>query len=154
MGEATGAIGVGLCSGATAGVSSAAGVIGVFGYTSYCSSKFAVVGLTESLRTELKPQGISVHLVIPPETDTPMLDKVNRSRPLENKMLAATMGVISADQVADAVIKGVSRGRFLIVPGALTKFFLRLGQLMPFMSRLVVDLTVKRYYRGPDGEGS
>ena len=31
-------------------ISSVAGLMGVFGYTTYCSSKFAIVGLTESLR--------------------------------------------------------------------------------------------------------
>ncbi len=36
-------------------ISSVSGVIGGFGHASYCASKFAVVGLTETLRSELKP---------------------------------------------------------------------------------------------------
>ncbi|MFN3713705.1 MAG: SDR family NAD(P)-dependent oxidoreductase [Alcanivoracaceae bacterium] len=41
-------------------VASIAGMTGVFGYAAYCSSKFALVGLTETLRYELGPRGIIV----------------------------------------------------------------------------------------------
>ena len=54
-------------------VSSMAGFIGVFGYTDYCASKFAVVGLSEALRQELRRYGITVAVLCPPDTDTPGL---------------------------------------------------------------------------------
>ena len=66
-------------------ISSVAGLTGVFGYTPYCSSKHALVGLTESLRYELKPQGITVHLVCPPEFESPLVDDLETYRSPENR---------------------------------------------------------------------
>ena len=47
-------------------ISSLGGKMASFGYTAYCSSKFALVGLTDTLRCELGPRGVRVHLVLPP----------------------------------------------------------------------------------------
>ena len=52
-------------------VASGAALIGLYGYTSYAPSKFAVRGLAEALRSELVPEGIGVSVVYPPDTDTP-----------------------------------------------------------------------------------
>jgi len=60
--------------GAIVNVSSMAGLIGVFGYTDYCASKFAVVGLSEARRRELWRYGITVSVLCPPDTDTPGLE--------------------------------------------------------------------------------
>ena len=54
-------------------VSSGAGLMGLFGYTGYGTSKFALVGFAESLRSELNRYNIAVSLVCPPEVDTPGL---------------------------------------------------------------------------------
>ncbi len=48
-------------------VSSMAGFFGLFGYTGYCASKFAVLGFSESLHYELAPFGIRVSVLCPPE---------------------------------------------------------------------------------------
>ena len=53
-------------------ISSMAGIMGVFGYSAYCASKHAVAGLTASLRIELIHQNILVHIVLPPEFNSPM----------------------------------------------------------------------------------
>ncbi len=46
-------------------VSSLSGVTGVYGYSAYCASKFAVQGLNETLRFELAPRGVGVQVVCP-----------------------------------------------------------------------------------------
>lgn len=53
-------------------VSSIAGVIGVPFNGLYCASKYAVEGLTETLRMEMKPHGVAVCLVEPGDIDTGM----------------------------------------------------------------------------------
>ena len=58
-------------------VSSQAGQIGVFGYTAYSATKFALRGLVECLQMELKPYNIYVTLAYPPDTDTPGLKTEN-----------------------------------------------------------------------------
>ncbi len=134
-------------------MSSVSGLMGVFGYSSYCASKFAVTGLTESLRTELKPQGIKVHLVMPTEIDTPMMEGVKDARPPENVKLARTAGVLSAGEAADSIVDGVSKGRFIIIPGAKPQLLVLAMKLLPSISRMSVDSIVKANYRGPAAGG-
>ena len=51
-------------------ISSLAGKRGVARYAAYCSSKFAVIGLTESLAKELAPHRINVNAICPGLVDT------------------------------------------------------------------------------------
>jgi NAD(P)-dependent dehydrogenase (short-subunit alcohol dehydrogenase family) len=53
-------------------VASLAGRRGVTPLGGYCATKFALVGLTEALRTEIEDDGIHVALVLPGVIDTPM----------------------------------------------------------------------------------
>ncbi len=139
-------------SGRIINICSLSGMIGVFGYASYCSSKHAVMGLTETLRSELKPQGISIHLVNPPEVKTPMLENIQKTRPIENKKLASTMPAITVDQTVEAVLKGVKKGHYLIIPDLATRIMVRVGKIIPSLERWIIDYRVKKYYRGPEGK--
>ncbi len=103
-------------SGHIINIGSLASYIGLYGYTAYGASKFAVRGFSEALRMELKPLGIRVSLVIPPDTDTPQLAYENQHKPLLLKYLLPEMGVITPDMVASAVIRGIQRDQFEIVP--------------------------------------
>ncbi len=129
---------------------SMAGRFGAFGYSVYCSSKFAVHGLTDALRAELKPQNIWFHLVCPPEFASPMVEELNKYRTPENLKVAHILPVLDADTVADAVIKGINQGRYLIIPGRMTRFLDLANRVLPFTSRLIMDLQTKLNYRGPE----
>ena len=48
--------------------------------TAYAASKFALLGLTEGLRIELAPKGITMSLVLPGGTETEMPNTVDRRR--------------------------------------------------------------------------
>jgi len=98
-------------------VASGAALIGIYGYSGYCPSKFAVRGLAEVLRVELREHGILVILAHPPDTHTPMLEYETPLRPKATEEIAGGAGVWEPDQVALAIIKGAQKGRFLIVPG-------------------------------------
>uniref|UniRef100_A0AAQ4REP8 3-dehydrosphinganine reductase n=1 Tax=Gasterosteus aculeatus aculeatus TaxID=481459 RepID=A0AAQ4REP8_GASAC len=86
-------------------VSSQAGQIGLFGYTAYSPSKFALRGLAESLQMEIKPYNIYVTLAFPPDTDTPGLAEENKNKPLETKLISETSGVCQPDQVAKIIVR-------------------------------------------------
>ncbi len=132
-------------------ISSMGGLTGAFGYSAYCSSKFAVVGLTETLRAELKPQNIKIHLVCPPEFDSPMVDELNTYRTHENRVIVQTMPVMEIDPVADAVISGIEKDRYLIIPGRATRMLEMTNRWMPSVGRALVDFRLKRIYKGPGG---
>lgn len=102
-------------------ISSAAGLLGVFGYSAYCASKFAVRGLCEVLRQEYKPYGITVTAVYPPDVDTPMLAGEQPLKPPELLALSSGKRPLTADEVALAMLRGTEAGRFSVVPGAGTK---------------------------------
>ena len=98
-------------------ISSGAGIIGIYGYTAYCPSKFAVRGLAESLRGELKPKGIGVTVIYPPDTETPQLIAENKTKPPETKKITATAKAWTAEAVARSIVRGVAQKRFAIAPG-------------------------------------
>lgn len=46
-------------------ISSGAGLLGIYGYSAYCASKFAVHGFAQALRSEARPHGVSVSVCFP-----------------------------------------------------------------------------------------
>ncbi|MBJ7471561.1 MAG: SDR family NAD(P)-dependent oxidoreductase [Solirubrobacteraceae bacterium] len=98
-------------------VASVAGLMGVFGYTPYAAAKHALVGFTNSLRYELEPQGIRVHLVCPGEFDSPMVAALDQDRTPENRAHTLTIPKSTPEAVARDTLRGIQRGRELIVPG-------------------------------------
>ncbi len=111
-------------------ISSGAGLIGIYGYTPYSPSKFALRGLAEALRGELKVAGIGVSIVYPPDTDTPQLVAENRTKPPETKQITATAETWSADAVAQTIITGVEKRSFTITPGQEMTVLARLHSLI------------------------
>ena len=70
------------------------------GWSSYCMSKFALRGFSETLCEELRPRGIRVIAVYPGAVDTPIWDSVPGDWPREKMM--------KAEEVAGAVAFAVS----------------------------------------------
>jgi len=124
-------------------VSSVAGLMGVYGYSAYCSSKFALVGLSETLRAELQPLGIRVHLVCPPEFDSPMVEALETYRTKENAAVVKSIPVMTVDAVADATLAGIERGDFLVLTGVRTRMTATLARLFPGASRRIADARVR-----------
>jgi short-subunit dehydrogenase len=127
-----------------ANVSSIAGFLGVFGYTDYCASKFAIIGFSEALKSELKPHGITVSVLCPPDTETPGLEAENRTKPEETKAISANAGLMHPDQVARAFIKGIKKEKFLIIPGLEGKFTNVAKRLFPGLVDYVMDRIIKK----------
>ncbi|MDF1779811.1 MAG: SDR family NAD(P)-dependent oxidoreductase [Alcanivoracaceae bacterium] len=118
-------------------IASIAGLTGVFGYAAYCSSKFALIGLTESLNFELKPQGVQVQVACPPEFDSPMVDALDKSRTPENRAHTLTIPKLTIEQCVDGVLKGMNSNRLIIIPGAQSKFLAFGIRHFPSISRLI-----------------
>jgi 3-dehydrosphinganine reductase len=136
-------------------ISSGAGLLGLYGYTAYAPSKFAVRGLAEALRAELAPEGIGVSVVYPPDTDTPQLREESAQRPPALARIAAGSKVLTADAVARAILTGISRERATIAPGLEMRALARLHSLIgPLLHRFWFDRVIARHHRGPPAKPS
>jgi 3-dehydrosphinganine reductase len=118
-------------SGFIVNISSVAGFLGTFGYTAYGASKFAVTGFSDALRAEMKLHNIGVSLVFPPDTQTPQLEYETRIKPAETKALAGNSKIMTADQVAADIIKGIASGKYVILPGFDSKLIYLLNGILP-----------------------
>lgn len=99
-------------------VSSGAAFVGIYGYSAYAPSKFAVRGLGETLRAELAEHGISVSVAFPPDTDTPQYHAEQAAKPAVTKAISAGGGLFSAETVAARIIRRSLAGRFVVTQGA------------------------------------
>ncbi|MDD2522857.1 MAG: SDR family oxidoreductase [Anaerolineaceae bacterium] len=136
-------------SGHIINVSSIAGVIGIFGYTAYCGAKFAVKGFSDALRSEMKPKGIRVSVLYPPDTDTPQLASENQYKPEETRAISGAAKPISPDWVAQYTLKAAAHGKYAIVPGFEAKIMYFAGTslgnwIYPIMDFLVRSASKKK----------
>lgn len=93
-------------------VASAAGIVAVARQTDYAASKFAAVGFTNSLRSELKKAGSHIRTltVCPYYIDTGMFEGVTTKFPL-------LLPILKEQAVADKIVEAVAKGRErLIMP--------------------------------------
>lgn len=90
----------------------------------YTASKYAVVGISETLRGELAPAGIGVSLLCPSFVNTRLHDS-QRNRPAalssgpeEPNEFMTTMLAAATDPlvIGERVVRGVKRGDFYILP--------------------------------------
>lgn len=131
-------------------VASVAGLTGGFGLSAYSSSKYALVGLTETLRCELKPQGVTVQVVCPPEFLSPMVEELNTYRTPENLAHTLMIPRLSLETLVKETIKGIEKNKFKIIPGRQTRLMLLGAQHFPGISRRIADQVIKKAYVGPD----
>jgi 3-dehydrosphinganine reductase len=123
-------------TGSVVAVSSATALLGIYGYSAYGPAKFAVRGLMESLRAELRPHGIHVGVVFPPDVDTPQLAEENRFKPAETFAISGTVKPLPASAVARAIVAGIEKRRFLICPDLSMKVLARFGGVLaPVLNR-------------------
>ncbi|KAF6088186.1 3-ketodihydrosphingosine reductase [Phyllostomus discolor] len=93
-------------------LSSQAGQVGLFGFTAYSPSKFAIRGLAEALQMEVKPYNVYVTVAYPPDTDTPGFAEENKTKPLETRLISETTSICSPEQVAKQIVKDAIQGNF------------------------------------------
>ena len=139
-------------------MSSGAGLMGIFGYTTYSPGKFALRGLAEALRAELRADNISISIVFPPDTDTPMLEEENKTKPEETAVIASVAKMWGAEGIANCVMRGIARNAFAITPGYMLTLINRMpGLMIPLLHRycdkLVAGVARKRLRAGAASNG-
>jgi short-subunit dehydrogenase len=121
-------------SGYIVNISSVSGKIATPSMASYCATKFAQIGLSESLYHELRPLGIHVSVVCPGPVRTKfrlLFDDLAPNAP--------AFVVLDAAAVSKAVIKTIERNRFEIIMPRSLAFFCLLKGLMPGVVRHLIS---------------
>uniref|UniRef100_A0A914WAM7 3-dehydrosphinganine reductase n=1 Tax=Plectus sambesii TaxID=2011161 RepID=A0A914WAM7_9BILA len=99
-------------SGRIAFVSSAAGQLGIYGYSAYAPAKFALRGFAEAIQMELEPYNIAITVVYPPNTDTEGFQEELRTMPKEVRLISETAGLFSPKDVAKLAVHDIVHGKF------------------------------------------
>lgn len=107
--------------GTLVGIASVAAIRGLPGHAGYCASKSAVVAYAESLRNELKTDGIHVVTLLPGFIDTPL----TRGNPYPMPFL------MSAQDFAERAVETIARARsYQVIPWQMA-WVARLLRLLP-----------------------
>lgn len=126
-------------------VGSILGFMGIYGYTAYAASKYAITGFSDCLRQELIDYNVHISVLFPPDTDTPQLQAENEIKPPETKAIAGEVKTMSAEAVAAAMLQGIARRKYHIVPGAMGRLTYFAYRHAPWAVRWVIDGELKKY---------
>jgi len=126
-------------------ISSIAGLTPVLGRTAYCASKYALHGLFETLRGELRDQGVHVMMVCPGFTRTNLQSRALNGKGQVSSHSRTMVGrEASPSEVADAIFKGAGKRKGLMVLTPAGKFSFLLFRFAPaFYERLMIKKLAK-----------
>lgn len=126
-----------------ANISSGAGIVGIANYTSYNSTKFAVRGLTEALRNELRDTNITVSCIHPGGVNTNIQSAGVHSKDAQDSAakLASAIEQMTPDQAANIMLAGMAKGKKRILVGSDIKILDIIARLFP----CAYDRIVARY---------
>ena len=108
-------------------VSSGFGLTFAPGFAAYAGTKHFVTAFTEGLRLDLSGTGVRVTQVCPGPVDTEFSGNIGNFTGMD----APALVTISAERCARAAVRGLDRGRALVVPGLLMKIMIFLGVRTP-----------------------
>jgi short-subunit dehydrogenase len=126
-------------------LASMAGLTGVYGYSAYSASKFAVVGLGKALQLELKPLGIDVSLICPPSVDTPMVQTEAKSIHPATKVLKDMAGTLTVNDACSQIIEGLEKRKAIVMPGKRAKMVYYSQRYLPsFIMQRVSEYLISK----------
>ena len=123
--------------------SSVSGYLGVMGYTTYTPTKFAILGLAEVLRNELKPYNVNMSVLFPADVDTPGFAEENKSKPPECAIISEAGKLMIPEQIADIFIESILKKKFYITPGK-AKFLWKMKRLFPNLVNNILDKELRK----------
>ncbi|KAL1925473.1 uncharacterized protein VTP21DRAFT_356 [Calcarisporiella thermophila] len=85
------------------------GFLSFIGYSSYSPTKYAIRGLADSLRNELKMFGISIHTFFPGNIDSPGFENENKTKPDITKKLEGASSPMNPEACAKCLINGIEK---------------------------------------------
>lgn len=97
--------------------SSPAGHMGIFGFSAYGPTKAAMSNLADVLRAEYGDRGIRVHLLLPPDTDTPGYREEVKLYPPETRAVLGGGSLLTSETVAQRFVTGIANHKKTIAVG-------------------------------------
>jgi NAD(P)-dependent dehydrogenase (short-subunit alcohol dehydrogenase family) len=116
---------------------SLAGLVPSPGEISYSASKYAVVGLSESLRIEAGDLGVKVSVVCPGLIDTPLLRNFKLIGIDRQQLLQLLPGLMAPERCAREILRGVERNRPVILVTSMAWWFWRINRISPGLMRWI-----------------
>ncbi|CAO3676229.1 unnamed protein product [Rhizopus stolonifer] len=95
-------------------VSSMLGMLSFAGYSTYSPTKFAIRGLADTLRNELKKYNIGVHIFFPGGILSPGFDVENLTKPEVTKIIEGANTPQTGTECAQSLMKGLLAGKYMI----------------------------------------
>ncbi|MFT7048102.1 MAG: 3-dehydrosphinganine reductase [Halioglobus sp.] len=123
-------------------ISSMSGRMGIYGYSAYCASKFAVIGFVQALQQELYGTGVSVNLICPSEVATPMIAAEADTALPQTRLLKDLVGTLSPEKAADIIIRGIRKNKGLVITGFTATLFDFFNRVFPSIFRKTTRLII------------
>ncbi len=111
--------------------SSPAGHMGIFGFSAYGPTKAALSNLADTLHAEYGDRGIRVHLLLPPDTDTPGYREEIKLYPPECRAVLAGGSLLSSEFVAAKLVRGIANGKRRIAVGFKARAMMAVLRVFP-----------------------
>jgi short-subunit dehydrogenase len=112
-------------------VSSVGGLVAIRNLAAYQTCKFALVGLTQSLRADLRWTGVGATALCPGFTKTRFIQRVERLGSSRQAGAVPDRWCTTPEHVAKAAVKAIRRNRGLVVLTPLAKMLFGLWRLSP-----------------------
>jgi NAD(P)-dependent dehydrogenase (short-subunit alcohol dehydrogenase family) len=120
-------------------VSSVIGKRGTPYHGAYCATKFAVAGLTEAARVELRGEGIFVTLVCPSLTETEFFDQGSMAR-RSGRSMRQFQKPMPAEKVGRVIARTAGRYRPEIIFSAGGRFLCKVSALSPRLADRMMEV--------------
>ncbi len=114
-------------------VCSVLGLIGMPKVTAYCTSKFGMVGFSESLRNELGRQGLGVTALCPGFVRTNLFTNAPLDKSADEHKIPPRIICTTPERVANAAIKAIYRNRRLVVMEPFARFMYAMKRYTPWL---------------------
>lgn len=132
--------------GAIVNVASIAGLIGFATMGGYCATKFALIGFTESLRSEVAGHGITVSAICPSTTDTEFFDHAEREKMPGASRLAFAM---KPERIARAICDAAESGSYRKIMPFVAALLVRVKEMFPRTAHFLVQRVSRAFEKEP-----
>jgi len=116
-------------------IASVAGKRGVAGYSIYCATKFAMVGMSEALRMELDGSGIEVSVICPIGTTTEFFEASAIRSKRDHQLMGPSQ---TAEKVAKAIVRCARRPRPEVHVFAPARMLVLINALSPRLAERII----------------